>query len=785
MPADKRWEILLIRGYAGLMTLLGLALGIGGIRLLLLGGSPYYVAAGAAIVVAGVLLYRRNIRGVWIYAAFLVATSVWAIWESGIDPWALAPRLAAPTIFGLWLLAPWSRRALGARTIARVWWVGGLFVVVGLTAWGMHAAGPESGADKIVSSPAAATDWQAWGNSKGGTRFAQAAQLTPKNVGLLDVAWTFETGAAPRPGGSSLLAFEASPLKVGNALYLCTPHNVVFAIDAVTGKQIWKFDPKTNDKDLRFVNCRGIAYASIPGLKSGTPCAERLYVATIDARMLAIDAKSGAYCDDWGSNGKVDLREGLPPHVPSHYLVTSPPTVSGDVVVTGALNLDSGPMNETSGVVRAYDLVTGKLAWAFDPGDPDRDGLLKPGQTYVAGTPNVWSVASTDERLGLIYLPFGSTTPDHFGAYRTPNVEKFSNAIVAVDNKTGKVRWTFQVVHHDLWNYDISAQPVLTDFRAADGKAVPALISVSKTGETFVLDRATGKTLTRVEEKPVPRDGVREDFTSPTQPFSVDMPSFAGPVPTEARMWGLTPFDQLWCRIEFRKLRFHGRYTPPNTRLTMMYPGTGGVNWGSVAIDEARHLLIVNSLNMPETIMLVRRKAGTGPSADADDHPSFNRTMLTLPMAGTPYLAKYGSFLSPLKTPCVQPPWGRISAVDLNTHKLVWTRRIGMADRMGPLGLESHLPFEIGLPQIGGSVATAGGLTFISATPDRRLRAYESATGRLLWQGDLPANGNANPITYVGADGRQYVVISAGGSGLFAPNKRNALVAFALPRNRK
>ena len=331
----------------------------------------------------------------------------------------------------------------------------------------------------------------------------------------------------------------------------------------------------------------------------------------------------------------------------------------------------------------------------------------------------------------------GVATPDFFGGHRSPEVERFSNSIVAVDNKTGKVRWVFQTVHHDLWDYDIASQPVLTDFRV-NGVVRPALISVSKNAEAFVLDRETGKPLSRVVEKPVPQGAVPEDFTSPTQPFSVDMPKFVGPEPSEKRAWGLTPFDQLWCRIAFKKMRYEGPFTPPRTDVSLMYPGSG------VSLESFR---------------------------------------IGVPQWGAPYGGVTNKpFLSPLNVPGMQPPDGTISAVDLDTRKVLWSKPIGLADRMGPMGLPTMLPVTMGLPTLGGSLTTRGGLTFIASTPDRRLRAYETATGRLLWQTNLPANANAIPMSYIADDGRQYIVIASGGSSALAYNEKNILVAFALKK---
>lgn len=769
------------RTLAIFLILVGATLTLGGGKLITLGGSVYYLLAGLASAGSGILLWRGNRRGAHLYGLMLAATLVWSLWEAGLDPWALAPRIVGPTCVGLMFLLPPVRRFYGARSIPMAWVMSGLVVALLLIGWAAWTSQPvAAGNTEAVSAGDAPSEWRQWGSDQGGSRFSTADQITPSNVSRLQFAWSFETGAKPRPGGAGALAFEATPVKIDNRLYFCSPHNVVFALDATSGRQLWRFDPKTKDMGHAFANCRGVAYHAFADRAS--PCGERIYTATIDARLIALDARSGTRCRDFGRNGEVSLAEGIARYSSVLYYVTSTPIISGDVVATGSYGLDSQTLDQPSGVVRGYDLRSGRPIWSFDPADPDRG---TPKATYTPGTPNVWSVASTDEKLGLIYLPFGVATPDFFGGYRSPGAERFSNAIVAIDNRTGRPRWTFQTVHHDLWDYDVAAQPVLTDFRVGN-RLVPAIVSVSKTGQSFVLDRATGRPLSPVEERPVPQGAVPGDRTAPTQPFSVGMPSFGSAPLNERTMWGLTPLDQLWCRIRFRQLRYEGPYTPPRKDWSIQYPGSaGGVNWGSVSVDPRRRIMIVNSTNLPTLNHLISaaevRALGLAPMGTPGQKPSLERFRLGVPQAGTPYGAQNQMFLSPLGVPCIQPPFGLISAVDLDHRKIMWSRPIGIADHMGPMGYASHLPFTIGLPTLGGAITTRSGLTFIASTPDRRLRAIDTATGRLLWQESLPANANATPMTYVGADGRQYVVIAAGGSAALATNERNVLVAYALP----
>jgi glucose dehydrogenase len=381
----------------------------------------------------------------------------------------------------------------------------------------------------------------------------------------------------------------------------------------------------------------------------------------------------------------------------------------------------------------------------------------------------------------------GVATPDYYGGERSAAARKFSNAILALDNKTGQLRWMFQTVHHDIWDYDIASQPVLADF-PVNGQPVPALISIAKTGDAFVLDRRTGTPLSRIVEKKVPGRAGPGETASSTQPFSVDMPDFAGKRLTEKQMWGLTPFDQLWCRIEFKSLRYDGRYTPPSLQGSIQYPGfAGGVNWGSFSVDARNNLLVVSSNRLPTKSKLITpeeaKALGMRP-AGAGVKSSPEAVRAGVPQYGARYAVLNGTLMSPLDVPCLEPPMGELTAIDLKTKKVVWKRPLGTADRMGPMGIKSHLPLTFGLPSVGGSLTTSGGVTFIASTPDKRIHAFDTKTGKLLWRADLPANGNANPMSYVGSDGRQYVVIAAGGSGALATNEKNILVAFALPKGK-
>jgi quinoprotein glucose dehydrogenase len=606
-------------------------------------------------------------------------------------------------------------------------------------------------------------------------------QITPENVRRLKVAWVFHTGATVRPseaGPDREFNFEATPLKVRDKLFLCTPHAEVIAIEPETGKEVWRFDPHANVEADQMLSCRGVSYYEQPGA-SGI-CASRILMATLDAKLYALDADTGQRCRDFGVDGGVDLTEGMGLVKPGSYYVSSPPAIVRGKAVVGGLVQDNRERGEPSGVVRAFDAVTGKLAWAFDVGRPDRTGLPPAGESYTRRTPNVWSVMSADEALGLVYLPMGNETPDFFGGGRLESSEKYASAIVAVDADTGHVRWSFQTVHHDLWDFDLPAQPVLADVPEAPGAVpTPVVIVPTKQGLLFILDRRDGRPLTPVEERPVPQGASDGDWTSRTQPFQTGIPFFGPPDLTEASMWGMTPIDQLWCRIQFKSMRNDGLFTPPSTRGSISYPGSAGVfEWGSVSIDPTHLRLIANTSWLPMRVQLVPRGKTGEEQSGADEAQYF----FGGPASGTPYLEFVTPFVSPAFMPCQAPPYGHITAFDLSTRQIVWRHTLGTSRNQGPFGIPTRLPMPSGVPNMGGSVTTAGGLVFIAATADSTFRAFDLQTGAELWHDDLPRDGIAGPMSYTGRDGRQYVVIAAGGHGGLTAHPGDAVVSYALPK---
>jgi quinoprotein glucose dehydrogenase len=785
----------MVRAYSVFLGLLGAILLAGGGYLAVLHGSPYYCVSGVALLVAAVQLWRHRRAGACVYAAYLVVTIAWAIWESGFDGWALMPRIVAPVVVGLWLLLPAVRRRLAGQgvrggfallpgSIAAACVVGGvLHHMRDLPADPLYQQGIVDGPVAAFGRAAAVTqDWPNYGGDPGGSRFSGLDQVTPANVAQLVPAWTYHIGGIHLLHKNNL---QTTPLKVGDMLYACTADNVVVAIDAETGRQVWRTDPRTDTSGLSpAMTCRGVSYTRVPGA-SGL-CAGRIYTNTVDARLIALDAQTGRRCPGFGQDGEVSLLAGMGQVTKGYYYVSSPPAVVRGRIVLGGWISDSQYWGEPSGVIRAFDAVTGRLSWAFDMGRPDRATLPPPGESFTRSTPNSWAPMSADEALGLVYVPTGNATPDYYGGRRRPFDDKYSSSVVAIDAETGHVRWSFQAIHHDLWDYDVPSQPTLADLPGARGPQ-HILIQATKTGELFMLDRETGKPLATVNEHPVPHEGALApgERISPTQPFSDGMPSNRGPLLSEEMMWGVTPLDQMWCRIAFRQSWFDGQYTPPGLgRYTIVSPGyAGGSNWGSVTIDRDRGILITNSLRMANRVQLISRQ-----EADARHLAALTRETGHfgvgggVPQLNTPVGALVSPFLSPLSMPCQQPPYGMISAIDLRSRKLIWTRRLGTARDSGPLGIGSGLPIPMGVPSFGGSIATRSGLTFIGASQDRYLRAFGTETGKLLWQARLPAGGQATPMTYLGRSGRQFVAIAAGGNNAVGTKMGDYIVAYALPR---
>lgn len=747
------------RVFAVILVLLALTLLIKGVELVTLGGSFYYALTGLVLVVSGVLLWRGDKRGAWLYGAMLVGTLLWSLYEVGLDGWALMPRLVMWLVLGLWLIAPSTRRKLngGAEVeplfrlrSAQIGAVMLIALVVGVI-W--HAQPNAAATIERVEAAAQPTsgEWPHYGRLSSGTRYAPFSEINAENVSKLKPVWTHRTGIDG--------AFKATPIQIGDSVYVCTAGNIVIAMDAEDGKEQWRFDPKVNTRTIGFTTtCRGVTYYKSP--QPLAQCTERILTATTDARLFAIDAKDGKPCADFGAHenkaGEISLLPGMGEVVPGFYYVTSPPTIARDVAVLGGWVLDNNRVQEPSGVVRAFDPLTGKMRWAWDMGRPGVHTAPGESESYTRGTPNAWSVFSADHELGLVYIPTGNATPDYFGAHRTEAAEKYSSSVVALDASTGDVRWSFQTTHHDIWDYDVPSQPVLTTMPNKSGTATPVVIVPTKRGQLFVLDRRDGTLVADVEEKPVPQGPVPEDWVSKTQPYSVGMPSFAGANLQERDAWGITPIDQLLCRVDFKRLRYEGEFTPPMVTGSIQYPGfAGGMNWGSVTVHEEAQLLVVQSLHMANKVRLISR-------SESDDKTP---TAMGGQQIGTPYLSNTFPWLSPLYAPCQRPPYGEMAVVDLRTRQTVWQRPLGTANELGPLGLKSKLPIPIGAFFFGGTVATQSGLVFVDGTADRYLRAIDLYTGKELWRDYLPGQAEATPMSYLGPKSkRQFVVVTVPGS---------------------
>ena len=760
--------------FAVLLAIVGVWLIVGGVWLLSLGGSAYYLAAGVLVLASAACVWlNRWALASGLYAGMLACTYAWALWESGLDGWALTARLVAPTVLGLGFLAPLIRRRPVAAMVTTAGAVA--LAAVSIALWTQD---PVAGPITATATPRIPPrEWASYGGDPGGQRFSPLEKITPANVSKLKVAWTYRTGGPPDGVWAGL---EVTPIKVGDLLVVCDSRNVVHAIDAETGQRRWVYDPKVDVKGFPNIRaCRGVAHYDVPGATG--PCASRILTATLDARMIALDAATGQLCAGFGEGGMADLSVGMGAIAGGYYYISSAPAIVRGKAVIGGWVWDNQKLGEPSGVVRAFDATTGEFAWAWDIGNPGQHGQPPPGQTYSPGTPNSWAPMSVDEALGLVYVPTGNATPDYVGSHRSAEDEKYASAVVAVEADTGEPRWAFQTVHHDLWDYDVGSQPTLVDLPGPNG-VIPALIQPGKSGQIFLLDRRDGHPIASVQEVAVPQRGIPGERLSPTQPVS-SLPSALGPELTEAMMWGLTPLDQLWCRINFLQARYDGAMTPPQTdRPTINSPGyMGAVSWGGVSVDPERGLMVVNANLMATRHQLLSRAEADALGVAAKGVAGAKTVTGVTAMTGTPYASSAQAFVSPLGAPCQQPPYGELKVIDLASRKVVWSRPFGTARDSGPLGVASHLPIQMGLPNFGGSLTTRSGLIFVAATQERSFRAVDLKAGRILWQDRLPAGGQATPMTYVGPkDGRQYVVLAAGGKTLLQTKMGDYIIAYAL-----
>jgi quinoprotein glucose dehydrogenase len=790
-----------------LLAVIGLVLTVGGVQLAALGGSWYYLLAGLALIASGFFLVYRDARGAWIYGATFLLTLVWALWEKGLNGWAMIPRLVGPLVLMFLVLAtlPVLRPGRGGGRKAGVGALGlaVLTVVFGLVVGQINRSGVDSpvpGARGPFGDPAlikAGADWPAYGGSEAAQRFSPLNQINKDNVGQLERAWTFRTGDLP----GQRFGAETTPLKIADTIYLCSARNKMFALDANTGRQKWTYDPKVPDDQIPYTAaCRGVTYYAVPNADQAQPCATRLIEGTLDGRIIAVDARTGVPCPAFGTNGSVSIKEGMGNPYPGMVSITSPPVIVRGIIVTGHQVLDGQKRWNASGVIQGYDAVTGQMRFAWDMMRPETTTTPPAGETYTPGTPNMWTTATGDEALGLVYLPMGNSAADYYSSLRRPQEDQYSSALVALDVTTGKPRWRYQTVRRDVWDYDLGSQVTLVDMPTAGG-VTPAVILPSKRGEIFVLDRRTGQPLHGVQDRAVPGGGVEPAQRARTQPYSL-FNTLAKPDLREADMWGMSPIDQMICRIQFKKASYEGQFTAPTAdRRFIEYPGyNGGSDWGSVALDPRRGVIIANYNDMPNYNRLVPRaeadKLGWFPRDDpryiAREKELANRGGSLSkaegagdPQMGVPYAIDVNAgwrmpFTGLL---CKEPPYGGIRAIDVQSGKTLWDRPFGTARKNGPFGIPSMLPLEIGTPNNGGSVVTAGGLIFIAAATDDLIRAIDIETGKTVWSDVLPAGGQANPMIYE-QNGRQYLVIVAAGHHFMETPEGDYVIAYALPKGR-
>jgi quinoprotein glucose dehydrogenase len=634
----------------------------------------------------------------------------------------------------------------------------------------------------------AADDWIAYGGDPGGLRYSSLEQLTRKNVRMLEPAWTYRTGELP-PAVNKLSFFglHATPIlappEAGGSLLLCSAFNKLIALDPATGEERWVYDPEIRSRPFNSYKCRGVTLWQDKQAKPEAACAWRVFMGTTHRRLVALDARTGQGCEDFGEAGVVNvdpLVKALPQNDnASGVTFWAPPAVVRDVVVLGsAVNGKQRRSAAASGMLRAFDTRSGELRWTFDPiprndGDPQAANWdAKALQTTGGG--NAWSMLSVDEKRGLIFAPTASPSADFFGGTR-PGDNRYANSVVALRAENGKVAWHFQITHHDVWNSDVPAQPILTTVRQ-NKRDVPVVVQLTKQGFVFVLNRDTGEPVYPVEERAVPTDGVPGEVLSPTQPFPTYLPPLVPQNITPDDAWGVSFYDQAKCREAIANRRYGPIYTPPSFQGTVMFPQMGGgANWSGGAIDTKRGWLITNVAKFPYLLQMHRaedldQKEISAPGSGRPQGPPGK-------IKGTDYAYSQGPLLSPLGAPCTAPPWHTLLALDLNTGKIQWEVPIGSIEQFAPV----PLPITLGAPGAGGAIVTAGGLVFMGGTPDEKFRAIDIRNGKTLWTAKLPTAAMATPMTYE-VDGLQHVVVAAGGHQFLYPDKAGDwIMAFRLP----
>ncbi|WP_339115013.1 membrane-bound PQQ-dependent dehydrogenase, glucose/quinate/shikimate family [Thioclava sp. GXIMD2076] len=791
--------LLIVLGVA--FAVAGLGLAIGGAMLISRGGSWYYLLMGLAVLVTGIELARGGSKGALVYTIAFALTILWAFWEAGLDFWALHARIFTflCAFFVLMLVQPLALKRAGRKPLTAPNLgvaVVALIAIIGLV-WGMfqphgiHNSVAATG-QVPVTDATRQLDWSSYGSDGNEDRFASLDQINRDNVKDLQVAWTFRTGEIPNSPNGGGLEDQNTPLQIGNQIYLCTASNTVISVNVDTGEENWRHEFPTDTRT--WVRCRGLGYFDatapiqqptapnatqiLPAVlpEGATNCQRRIVMNTIDAVLVALDADTGALCEGFGTEGKVDLKQGLGAAQGPLYSLTSPPVIAGTTIVVGGRVADNVAIDMPGGVMRGFDVMTGAMRWAFDPGAKGQtiEGPMTDETAFTRSTPNVWAPMTYDASSNTVFMPVGNAAIDLWGVERTPEDEKYGASMLALDATTGAEKWVYQTVHHDLWDFDVPMQPTLIDF-----KGTPALTFGTKAGQIWVLDRVTGKPLTDVTTKTVKGAGIPDEPYALEQPVSSGMPQIGAQTLTEADMWGATPFDQLMCRYIFKGYRYEGLFTAPGTDYSLSFPGSlGGMNWGGVSYDPTADTMYINDMRLG---LWVHMEPQERQAAASNGSEAVNAGMGAVPLKGTPYSVMKNRFLSPLGIPCQEPPFGSLTSVDMKTQKVNWEVPLGTVKDTVLFGMKMGMPMPIGMPTIGGSLTTQGGLVFFAATQDYYLRAFDSATGKEIWKARMPVGSQGTPISYVSPEtGKQYILISAGGARQ-SPDRGDYVIAYALP----
>lgn len=625
-----------------------------------------------------------------------------------------------------------------------------------------------------------AAGWDHYGGGQHGMQYSSLSQISRDNVAELEEAWRFRTGELGQ-GHREPFAFQANPILVEGRLYVSTGSAIVIALDPATGEEIWRHDPEIDrSRPHAEIANRGVTSWIDAEAMPGSACRQRIFVGTLDARLIALDGATGQRCKDFGENGQVWLNKDIRVKEETwvEYTVTSPPVVVDDVVVIGSAIGDNQAVESALGIVRGIDARSGEERWRWDPiprnADDPAFATWKSEEAARNGSANAWAQLAADEDLGLVYVPTGSASPDFYGGEREGN-NLYANSLVALNAASGEMAWYQQLIHHDLWDYDLASQPTLVDLEH-EGETIPAVLQGTKTGYIFSFNRITGEPVFEIEERPVPQGGVAGEHLSPTQPFPVAPPPVSRQQaisPDDA--WGMLYFDRRSCRKKIAGLRSEGLFTPPSLEGTVELPGYGGgINWGGLAFEPDAQTVVVFSMDVPMEVALFRREEWDAVRESGDyDNFEFAR------MSGTPYGLRRAMLGSPLDIPCIKPPWGLLTAIDMRNGTINWQRPVGSIQDVAPAIVPN---LEVGMAGLGGPIITAGGVIFMAAAMDDYLRAFDLKDGTTLWEGRLPAGGQATPMTYfLRQTGKQYVVIAAGGHARIGTTAGDYLIAYALP----